>query len=204
MACRSVAAVLIAVVASVATIGLQGCGSGGGGEPELSLFQNLGTGACRTEDDTPGVFTCHNEIAADCKNRCNEDASCIAYETTTEDRECKCEIHTTAITKIEPENHTLHACYIKVSFDHLGNGACRTAVDTPGDFKCAETKLDAAECRDSCLADASCVAYETTTEDRDCTCEIHTTAITKIEPENHTLHDCYSLKPVTMGTASYV
>lgn len=197
------------------SLALSGCG--GGSDPETTTtkdFQTIGTGACRTADDTPGEFDCNGAAdKAACTKVCADDAKCTALEWTTAvdaDSTCKgtggaadkqCEIHKKIMTKVESADHPNHECIRKVEIvDFKVGGACRTADDKEGDFTCED--LDAAACKAKCLSDVTCTAYEMTEAARtgDCEgkkCELHTTAITKTDrTDDHTTHHCFAVNPV--------
>jgi len=222
MACRSVATALLAVVASVSTIGLQGCG-GGGKEPTTYFFQNLGTGACRNADDGKGEYTCEgNKLTEkECGDLCLGGPTCVGFETNMDRTDpdvpaninCTCELHTKAVTKVEPVGHDNAKCFSKVSLKDLGTGACRIADGVgKGDYTCHPTNVTMVECRDLCLAGPSCVGFETNLDrkdpdvpaNKDCTCELHTTAVTKVEPKDHPKAECYSVEKMITETATYV
>jgi len=223
MACRSVATALTAVVAIVSTVALQGCGDDAVTTPSPGteyFFQNLGSGACRNADGEAGEFTCEGTKLTEtqCGEACLKDPKCVGFETemvrTDPDanKDCTCELHTKAVTKVEPEGHEQAKCLAKVSFKNLGTGACRTADDTEGEYKCVPTKVDLDECRERCLGESTCVAFETNMErtdpevpaNKDCTCELHTKAVTKVELKDHAKAECYSVEKMTTETATYV
>jgi len=124
MACRSVATALTAVVAIVSTIALQGCGDDAvKKEPGTAyFFQNIGTGACRIADGVgKGDYTCHPTTVTmvECRDLCLAGPSCVGFETNMDRTDpdvpaninCTCELHTTAVTKVEPKDHPKAECY---------------------------------------------------------------------------------------------
>jgi len=186
------------------------------------MFQNIGTGACRNADDGKGVYTCEgNKLTSDeCRDVCLGGPKCVGFETNMdrthpekpEEINCTCEVHTKAVTKVEPIGHPNAKCYSKISLKDVGKGACRNADGGKGVYTCESTNLTLVQCRDVCLDRPLCVGFEINMDRKDpdvpanenCTCEIHTKAVTKVEPKDHPKAECYSVEKLITETATYM
>jgi len=132
-------------------------------------FQRL-QGACRTAEDTPGMFRTLQGISRSvCEAECVNDNDCVAYEY---NQFQSCEIHSEAITQTA-EGFGDVTCDIKI-YKQL-EGACRTIDDRVGTFRTIQgiTRVD---CMLECSNDLECVAYE---YNQFQSCEIHSEMITQ-------------------------
>jgi len=147
---------------------------------EAHAYRFLGQGSCRTATNGAGTYTrIEMGSSAECRQKCNEDENCLAYEFYAHSEQC--EIHTEPISKFQKQHG--FRCYVKeeaVHFRMVGEGGCQTAAGLAGTYLSAPQENDAT-CRQKCAKDSACVAYEYYSHSKQC--EIHTEKITKTSNE---------------------